>query len=219
MADDVSAGMRRLPVYLVLDCSGSMNGEPIEAVRQGMRQLVNDLKGDPQALETACLSVITFESGAQQVVPLTEVGAFAEPSLNAGGSTAFGEALRLLAKCIDKEVRKTTPTQKGDWKPLVFIMTDGQPTDSWEGAADELKKRKIGNIIGCAAGPGADDSVLKRLTESSVRLTDTSPGTLQAFFKWVSASVSTTSASVSNKGDAAVNLPALPQDSGIQIVP
>jgi len=219
MADEVSAGMRRLPVYLVLDCSGSMSGEPIEAVRQGMRLLVNDLKGDPQALENAWMSVITFESGAKQVVPLTEVGSFSEPSLNAGGSTALGEALRLLGKCVDKEVRKTTATQKGDWKPLVFVMTDGQPTDSWEKAADELKKRKIGNIIGCAAGPGADDAVLKRLTECVVRLSDTSPGTLQAFFKWVSASVSTTSASVSAKGDAAVNLPALPADSGIQIVP
>ena len=219
MTEEVSAGMRRLPVYLLLDCSGSMTGEPIEAIRQGLRALVSDLKGDPQALETTWLSVITFNDSAQQVVPLTEIGAFQDPTLNASGGTALGDALRLLAKSVDKEVRKTTGSQKGDWKPLIFLMMDGPPTDSWEGPANDLKSKKIGNIIACAAGPGADDSVLKQITEIVVRLQDTTPGTLGAFMAWVSASVSATSASVSAQGDAAVNLPALPQSQGIQIVP
>ncbi len=51
---------RRLPVYLLLDVSGSMQGDPIEAVRHGVRALISELRGDPQALETAYLSVITF---------------------------------------------------------------------------------------------------------------------------------------------------------------
>ena len=219
MAGEVSAGMRRLPVYLVLDCSGSMSGEPIEAVRMGLRVLVNDLQGDPQALETTWVSVITFDTDAQQVVPLTEIGSFQEPTLDASGVTALGDALKLLLRCIDKEVRKTTKDQKGDYKPLVFLMTDGMPTDSWESAADEVKRKRLGNIIACAAGPGAEDAVLKRITEIVVRLTDVSPGTLGAFMKWVSASISTTSASVSAQGDAAVNLPPPPQDQGIVIVP
>jgi uncharacterized protein YegL len=219
MSGEISAGMRRLPVYLVLDCSGSMMGEPIEAVRMGLRQLIGDLQGDPQALETVWLSVITFDSSAKQVVPLTEIGAFQEPTIQASGTTALGEALTLLSNCIDKEVRKTTAEQKGDWKPLVFLMTDGMPTDSWDRPADQLKKKRPGNIIACAAGPGADDSVLKRITEIVIRLQDTSPGTLGAFMKWVTASVTTTSQSVAQQGDAAVNLPAVPQDQGIQIVP
>ena len=65
--------IRRLPVYLLLDCSGSMSGEPIEAVKQGIKALLTELKGDPQALETACLSVITFNSTARQISPLTEL--------------------------------------------------------------------------------------------------------------------------------------------------
>ena len=55
---------RRLPVYLVLDVSGSMSGEPIEAVRMGLKQLLSDLQDNPQALETVWLSVITFGSSA-----------------------------------------------------------------------------------------------------------------------------------------------------------
>src|SRR5580704_12632678 len=113
------SNIRRLPVYLVLDCSGSMMGEPIEACRQGVKALLSDLRGDPQALETAFLSVITFNNSAQQVCPLTELTAFTEPALAASGTTALGEALKLLDQCLDREVRKSTPTQKGDWKPLV----------------------------------------------------------------------------------------------------
>lgn len=183
MAKEVNPGLRKWPVYLVLDCSSSMSGEPIEAVRRGMRLIVNDLKNDPQALDNVWLSVITFGSGVQQIVPLTEVGSFTEPSLAASGSTALGEALRTVSKCIDKDVRKTTSTQKGDWKPDIILMTHDQPADSWEGAADELKKRKIGNIIACAAGPGAGDAVLKRLTECVVRLADISPDLVRAFFR------------------------------------
>ncbi|HKM54722.1 MAG TPA: VWA domain-containing protein, partial [Isosphaeraceae bacterium] len=157
---------RRLPVYLLLDCSGSMTGEPIEACRQGVKALLADLRSDPQALETAYLSVITFSSTAQQVAPLTELTAFQEPTLNASGTTAMGEALRLLEQCVEKEVRKSTPTQKGDWKPLIFLMTDGEPSDSWESAADTVKSRRLGNIIACAAGPGANSTRLKRVTET-----------------------------------------------------
>ena len=121
---------RRLPVYLLLDCSGSMMGEPIEAVKQGIKALLSELRGDPQALETAYLSVITFDSSARQVTPLTELLQFKEPEISAGGATALGEALNVLMDCVETEVRKSTETQKGDWRPLVFILTDGSPTDT-----------------------------------------------------------------------------------------
>ncbi len=209
---------RRLPVYLVLDCSGSMSGEPIEAVRQGLRALVSDLRGDPQSLETAFLSVITFSSNAQQVCPLTELLMFQEPTLTAGGSTALGDALKLLEKCLDTEVHKATPTQKGDWKPLIFLMTDGQPTDSWEPSADRIKQKKVGNIIACAAGAGADSAMLKRITESVVELSNLQPDALKAFFRYISSSIKSTSQSVAQvAADAPLNLP--PPPPQIQIVP
>ena len=55
---------RRLPVYLLLDVSGSMTGEPITAVQNGVQTMVSALMGDPQALESAYISVITFSNSA-----------------------------------------------------------------------------------------------------------------------------------------------------------
>ena len=118
--------MRRLPVYLLVDVSGSMTGEPIESVKSGIQMLVSSLRKDPQALETAYLSVITFGSNAQQVVPLTELASFQPPEVRAGGMTAMGEALELLCKCVQKEVVKTTAERKGDWRPMVFIVRVGE---------------------------------------------------------------------------------------------
>jgi len=188
--------MRRLPVYLVLDVSGSMHGEPIEAVRNGMQMLVSTLRTDPYALETAFLSVIVFDEKARQVVPLTELMAFQPPTVEAGSTTSLGDALKVTKECIEREVKKTTAEEKGDWKPLVFLMTDGQPTDDWEKGLNEFKKVKTGMVIACAAGPQADTKALKQITEVVVSLDTADSSTIGAFFKWVSASISTSSKKV-----------------------
>ena len=86
--------MRRLPVYLVLDTSGSMSGEPIEAVKNGVQVLISTLRQDPYALETAFLSLITFDSDARQLVPLTDLSSFQMPELKAAGGTSLGAALQ-----------------------------------------------------------------------------------------------------------------------------
>ncbi len=188
--------MRRLPVYLLLDTSGSMFGEPIEAVKNGVQVLVSTLRQDPYALETAYLSIITFDNTAKQITPLTELSAFQQPTIDAGGCTALGEALALLAAKVDSEVTKTTVDVKGDWKPLVFIMTDGEPTDDFNKGLEEFKKRKFGMVVACAAGQGAKTDTLKKITESVVQLDTADSATIKSFFKWVSASISAGSVKV-----------------------
>jgi uncharacterized protein YegL len=202
--------MRRLPVYLLLDTSGSMSGEPIEAVKNGVQILVSTLRQDPYALETAFLSVITFDTTARQVVPLMEMATFQTPQISATGTTAFGEALGLLADRIEAEITKTSADIKGDWKPLIFIMTDGSPTDDWQKGFEKLKKVRTGIIVACAAGHGADTTILKQITEVVVQLDTADSNTIKAFFKWVSASVSTGSQKVDSGHKEVTGLSDLP---------
>jgi len=203
--------MRRLPVYLLVDVSGSMHGEPIESVKNGLQMLVAALRKDPQALETAYLSVITFGSSAQQITPLTELSTFQLPEITAGGCTVLGEALKLVCKCRDNEVTKTTATTKGDWRPMVFILTDGVPTDDPTEGISEFRARKWGASVCCAAGPGADKNLLDKITpECVVELATADQATLSAFFKWVTASIVSTSKSINESGTSSDSMDQLP---------
>ena len=192
--------MRRLPVYLLLDTSGSMTGQPIEAVKNGVQMMVHSLRQNPQAIETAFVSIITFDSEAKQLIPLTDLASFQTVDLKAAGTTALGAALSLLADKLENEVTKTTLEQKGDWKPIVFIMTDGVPTDDWQAGFQKLKAVKKGLIVGCAAGNNADDKVLKEIADQVVRLSNTDADSIGKFFQWVSASIATTSTKVEETG-------------------
>lgn len=202
--------MRRLPVYLLIDTSGSMYGEPIEAVKNGIQTLCSTLRSDPYALETAFLSIITFNTSAQQLTPLTELTAFQTPSIEAGGCTALGEALTLLSSKIDQEVTKTTVDKKGDWRPLVFIMTDGEPTDDITKGLSDFKNAKCGMVVACSVGQRANIKTLKQVTENVVQLDTAEQSTIKAFFKWVSASISTSSKSVEDKACEASSMSELP---------
>ena len=202
--------MRRLPVYLLLDTSGSMSGEPIEAVKNGVQIMISSLRQNPQAIETAFLSVITFDSTAQQIIPLTDLASFQMVDIKATGVTALGEALKLVAHKIDTEVQKTTTEQKGDWKPLVFIMTDGIPTDDWQSGLNEFKKSKVAFTVACAAGSGADANILKQITDNVVSLDTADSSSIGKFFQWVTASIGVSSTKVEDSGKEVTGLNELP---------
>lgn len=196
---------RRLPVYIVLDCSESLAGDAIEAMANGVAALLADLRGDPMALETVCLSVITFASKAE-VTPLVDLMKFQAPKLRLGSGTALGAALRLLMTSIDRDVVRTSATQKGDWKPVVVILTDGAPTDDWKAAADRVRTDYAtakANVIAIACGPDADVDLLARITPTVLRAIDLQPGTLRALFRFVSASVSVASTKLDGGSDFA----------------
>lgn len=210
--------MRRLPVYLLVDTSGSMMGEPIESVRNGLQMLVSALRQDPYALETAYLSVITFDSYVNQVTPLTDLMSFQLPDIHANGLTSLGGALSMLKDCINREVKTSTETTKGDWKPVVFLLTDGLPTDDLQRGIDDIRTVKTGTFVACAAGAGADTNLLKTITETVVSLDTADANSIKQFFKWVSASISVSSQKVeTNKGEVTGfdELPAPPKELNI----
>ena len=206
---------RRLPVYLVLDCSESMAGPAIEEVSRGVETLVSTLRANPLALETAYLSVITFSHYAKQVIPLTDVVNFQPPRLKVRTGTALGAALTLLQACMKREIVQTSSTVKGDYKTLVFLLTDGQPTDDWEGPADALRaanRPRIANIYAIGCGPDVDHGVLRRVTDIVLNMPDLSPDALRKAFVWLSASVQSASVRFQEGGGLTpIEMPRLPE--------
>ncbi|MBO7496064.1 MAG: VWA domain-containing protein [Salinivirgaceae bacterium] len=205
--------MRRLPVYLLLDVSGSMRGEPIAAVNAGVKALVEALRTDPYALETAFLSIIPFNNTVEQSVPLTELYKIKPPELEAKQGTYLGKALKFLSATAEREVVKSSKEKKGDWKPIVFIMTDGKSGDKIAKALTDFNKSLFSQIVVCAYGNEANIVDLKLITENVIRLDNIDGETIKSFFKWVSASISTSSHSANdNHGDEQPisDLPPLP---------
>jgi len=182
--------MRRLPVYLLIDTSGSMRGEAIASVNVGLNTLVSFLRRDPQATDTACISIITFDKEVKNVLPLTEIADIQLPEITTpeSGPTHLGQALEVLCQKIDEEVIMTTPDRKGDWMPILFIMTDGKPSDIllYKQMVIEIKKRKFAAIIACAAGPQSKPEYLKELTNNVISLETTDSASFSQYFKWVS---------------------------------
>uniref|UniRef100_UPI00404A4533 vWA domain-containing protein n=1 Tax=Flavobacterium sp. TaxID=239 RepID=UPI00404A4533 len=185
--------MRRLPVYFLLDTSGSMFGEPIQALNNALSSMINTLRQDPQALDSLWISIITFNREVTEICPLTELAMFQLPEIKCpqSGPTHTGQALELLYQKVQKDVKKSNETQKGDWKPLLFLFTDGKPSDIqlYNEIAPKIKTLGFGAIVACAAGNLADDSKLKTLTNDVVHLDNADSATLKQFFKWVSETI------------------------------
>ena len=170
-----------------------MTGEPIESVKVGLEAMLSSLRGDPFALESANISIITYDRDVKVILPLTPLEDIQLPEITCpeSGPTNMGAALKTLCKQIDSEVHLSTPTQKGDWMPLLFLMTDGKPSDIMEynEAIPEVKKRKFATIVACAAGSKAKTEPLQQLTDQVYTLDTMDRSSFSQFFKWVSSSI------------------------------
>ncbi len=182
--------MRRLPVYFLLDTSGSMYGEPIEALNNALNGMIHSLRTDAQAQETLWVSIVTFDREVKELIPLTDLQSFqlAEIKCPQSGPTNTGKGLELIYQKVNDEVKKGSPEQKGDWRPLLFVFTDGKPSDLqlYRQMIPKIKSLNFGTVVGCAAGNLANDSMLKELCDTVVHLDTADSSTLRQFFKWVS---------------------------------
>jgi len=182
--------MRRLPVYFLLDTSGSMFGEPIQALNNALNSMIHTLRTDAQAQETLWISIVTFEREVKELIPLTDLQSFQLPEITCpqSGPTFTGKGLELIYQKVKNELRKGSPDQKGDWRPLLFVFTDGKPSDIqlYREMLPKIKSLNFGTIIGCAAGKLADETVLKELCDTVVHIDTADATTLRQFFKWVS---------------------------------
>jgi uncharacterized protein YegL len=206
--------MRRLPVYFLLDTSGSMFGEPIQALNNALSGMIHSLRTDAQAQETLWISIVTFEREVKEIVPLIDLQSFQLPEITCpqSGPTFTGKGLEIIHQKVSTEIRKGSPEQKGDWRPLLFVFTDGKPSDLqlYREMIPKVKQLNFGTIIGCAAGKLADNSMLKELCDTVVHIDTADSTTLRQFFKWVSDTIEQGNKSLGTTDQ--VNLPPAPSE-------
>lgn len=192
--------MRRLPIYFLIDVSESMVGEPIQQVEEGLATIIQALKTDPNAIETVWISIIVFAGKPKTIVPLQEIINFYPPKFPIGSGTSLSKGLGHLMFELRKNIVKTTAVQKGDWKPIVFLFTDGVPTDDSKTAISEWKQnwQRTANMVAISFGEETDSHLLSELTENVLHFKNTDASAYKEFFKWVTDSIKTSSVSVEN---------------------
>lgn len=187
----------RVPICLVLDVSSSMSGAPLHELQEGVKMFFEAVRGDEVAQYAAEVSIVTFGGTAKKALDFLAIGRQEIPILEANGATPMGEAVVLALELLDARKNEYRNAGVDYYQPWMVLMTDGQPTDSIDLAAQRLKElvasKKI-TVFPIAIGENAGLDELGRLSPNRppLRLKGLNFG---EFFLWLSRSVSRVSQS------------------------
>jgi uncharacterized protein YegL len=193
----------RCPCLLLLDTSGSMKGDPISELRRGLETFKRELLADSMSSKRAEIAVVTF-GPVRLVNDFTAVESFDIPDLLASGDTPMGSAIRFGLDMLRnrKEILRDNGIKL--YRPWIFLITDGAPTDSWKHLIDTIREgeEKQSFSFFVLAVSGANMEILSELAvREPVPLNGVR---FREFFLWLSASLKAVSRS--NPGDK-VELP------------
>jgi uncharacterized protein YegL len=156
----------RLPCVLLLDTSASMQGRPIAELNEGIRLYRSELLADPLAAKRVEVAVVTFGEEVRTASDFTTAEHFEPPLLHADGSTPMGAAINLGLAVVEQ--RKLAYRANGIpyFRPWVFLITDGAPTDEWRFAARKVKagEEHRGIAFFAVGVEGADLNVLREVS-------------------------------------------------------
>jgi len=194
----------RVPCVLLLDVSGSMSGQPIAELNEGLGTLKDTLSADSLASKRAELAIVTFGGTVDVAQDFVTAGQFQPPHLSARGGTPMGQAIVTGLDMI--ATRKSTYRANGIsyYRPWVFLITDGGPDDGWQAAADLVKQGEASKSFAffTVGVEGSNFEVLAKIsTRAPVKLKGLN---FRDLFLWLSQSMQ--SVSQSSPGDK-VTLP------------
>jgi uncharacterized protein YegL len=157
----------RCPCVLLLDTSASMSGEPIRQLQLGLDQYRDELLGDSLARKRVEVAIITFGNTVQTTTDFTTADALQIPSLQANGSTPMAGALLEATRMVDRRKQEYKAAGITYYRPWIFLITDGAPTDgdsAWASAVSELRRGtdSKGYMLFAVGVEGAD---MKKLAE------------------------------------------------------
>lgn len=185
----------RCPCVLLLDVSGSMSGAPIEELNAGLATFREELAADALAMKRVEVAIVTF--GPVKVeLPFTGAEAFTPPVLQAQGDTPMGAAIEQALELVRERKREYRSNGISYYRPWVFLITDGSPTDGWQSAAAALREGESAKQFAFFAigVKGANLEVLRQLCPEREPLT-LSGLKFRELFRWLSSSLRSVSRS------------------------
>ena len=134
----LNEGLEHLPCVILLDTSGSMAG-CIDELNDALAMFKADLESDVNARAKVEACLIAFDDSAHIVAPFSAVRNLATPVLSAGGLTALHEAIDVAIEEIDARRKQYKSLGTISYKPFIFLMTDGYPSDDYKAGLAALQ--------------------------------------------------------------------------------